>query len=86
VALLVAHTSFFSGCQTVPVGPVVKLAKINPARPELPAAEKPAFVDKDGGLWLSSDDYRKLERNIINLREYIGKLEALITYYESEGD
>lgn len=44
--------------------------------------EKPAFVDKDGGLWISYDDYRKLERNIIAMREYSEKLSVLLDYYE----
>jgi S-methylmethionine-dependent homocysteine/selenocysteine methylase len=36
----------------------------------LPVTEPVAFVDKDGGLRLSYDEYRALERNIIAMREY----------------
>jgi len=47
-----------------------------------PALESPIFVDRDGGLWLSYEDYRKLERNVIALRAYAAELEAAVSYYE----
>jgi hypothetical protein len=34
-----------------------------------------------GGLWVSYDGYRALERNIIAMREYEAKLAALVAYY-----
>jgi hypothetical protein len=43
------------------------------------AADK---LPTDGGLWLSYESYRALERNIIAMREYEGKLEAVIDFYE----
>jgi hypothetical protein len=43
------------------------------------AADK---LPTDGGLWLSYESYRALERNIIAMREYEGKLEAAIDFYE----
>jgi hypothetical protein len=46
--------------------------------------EKVVFEDKDGGLWLSYDNYRSLERNIIALREYIAKLESIIDFYKED--
>jgi hypothetical protein len=46
--------------------------------------EHVTFEDKDEGLWLSYDNYRYLERNIIALREYIAKLEAIIHFYQEE--
>jgi hypothetical protein len=42
------------------------------------------FEDRDGGLWLSYDDYRALERNVIALREYTGRLEIIIGFYGEE--
>jgi hypothetical protein len=39
------------------------------------------FEDRDQGLWLSYSDYRALERNIIALREYAGRLEIVIWFY-----
>jgi hypothetical protein len=42
------------------------------------------FIDRDGGLWLSYDNYRALERNIIALREYTAKLETIIEFYQEE--
>jgi hypothetical protein len=39
------------------------------------------FEDRDGGLWLSYDNYRALERNVIALREYAGRLEIIIEFY-----
>jgi hypothetical protein len=42
------------------------------------------FADRDGGLWLSYNDYRAMERNIIAMREYAAKLKAVIEFYEGE--
>jgi hypothetical protein len=44
------------------------------------AADK---LPTDGGLWLSYENYRALERNIIAMREYMGKLEVIIKFYEA---
>jgi hypothetical protein len=49
-----------------------------PAQPEM---EPVRFEDRDGGLWLSYDDYRALERNIIAMREYARELEIVILFY-----
>jgi hypothetical protein len=43
-----------------------------------------AFEDKDGGLWLSYDNYRALERNIIAMREYLERLEIVIEFYRED--
>jgi hypothetical protein len=43
------------------------------------AATKPP---SDGGLWLSYNDYRALERNVIALREYAARLSLIIDFYE----
>jgi hypothetical protein len=56
-----------------------------PPMPDLPEMETVRFEDRDGGLWLSYSDYRALERNIIALREYVQKLEIIISFYR-EGE
>jgi hypothetical protein len=48
--------------------------------PKTPDMEPVAFEDRDGGLWLSYEDYRALERNVIALREYAARLEAIIGF------
>jgi hypothetical protein len=49
--------------------------------------EPVVFEDRDGGLWLSYENYRALERNIIALREYTARLEISIDFYrEGEAD
>nr|WP_315442296.1 hypothetical protein [uncultured Treponema sp.] len=42
------------------------------------------FKDKDGGLWLSYEAYRALERNIIAMREYAAHLEVIIAFWEEK--
>jgi hypothetical protein len=46
--------------------------------------EPVAFEDRDGGLWLSYENYRALERNVIALREYAARLEAVINFYRED--
>jgi hypothetical protein len=47
--------------------------------------EPVVFEDRgDGGLWLSYGDYRALERDIIALREYAARLEAVIDFYRED--
>jgi hypothetical protein len=60
------------------------LAFLAPSIPAKPEMEPVQFGDKDGGLWLSYNDYRALERNIIALQEYIRKLETVIWFYRGE--
>lgn len=57
---------------------------IAPEVPVSPIFERVVFEEKDSGLWLSFDDYRSLERNIIALREYSAKLEIIIKFYTKE--
>jgi len=52
--------------------------------PKAPDMEPVSFEDRDGGLWLSYDDYRALERNVIALREYAARLEVIIGFYKGE--
>jgi hypothetical protein len=52
-----------------------------PAPPEM---EPVSFEIKDVGLWLSYNDYRALERNIIAMREYAAKLEIIIRFYRED--
>jgi hypothetical protein len=42
------------------------------------------FQDRDGGLWLTYNDYRALERNVIALREYAARLETAIAFYRED--
>jgi hypothetical protein len=44
------------------------------------------FEDREGGLWLSYESYRALERNVIALREYAARLEAAVQFYTEGGD
>jgi hypothetical protein len=46
--------------------------------------ERILFEDRDGGLWLSYEHYRAMERNIIALREYAARLEIIIEFYKGE--
>jgi hypothetical protein len=48
--------------------------------------EPAVFEDREGGLWLSYENYRALERNIIALREYTTRLEIIIDFYREDGD
>ena len=59
-------------------------AILAPPAPQAPSMEPVAFWDRDGGLWLSYDDYRSLERNVIALREYAERLEIIIGFYREE--
>jgi hypothetical protein len=43
--------------------------------------EAVAFEDRDGGLWLSYDNYRALERNLIAMREYEARMRLVIDFY-----
>jgi len=52
-----------------------------PPLPTAPEMEPVQFEDRDGGLWLSYNDYRALERNVIALREYSRRLEVIIWFY-----
>jgi hypothetical protein len=42
------------------------------------------FEDRDGGLWLSYENYRALERNVITMREYAARLEIIIGFYRED--
>lgn len=55
-----------------------------PPMPKAPDLEPVAFEDRDGGLWLSYENYRALERNVIALREYAARLEVIIGFYTEE--
>ena len=46
--------------------------------------EPVTFEEKDGGLWLSYEAYRALERNIIAMREYTAHLEVIIAFWEEK--
>ena len=88
--MLIALTGFSSSAAScaATTASAPALVRIAPVKPPAPALERVAFeatADKlpaDGGLWLSYESYRALERNIIAMREYEGKLEAVIDFYE----
>ena len=86
VLLLVLTVFFQTGCRTVrgaaqaDIDAVIQ--NIAPEKPAVPYMEPVVFEDKDGGLWLSYDAYRALERNIISLKEYASRLEVIIAFWE----
>lgn len=57
-----------------------------PPMPMAPVQEKVVFEPLQDGLFLSFDDYRRLEGNIIELRRYIDELTAQIEFYTGEID
>jgi virulence-associated protein VapD len=57
---------------------------IAPEAPPAPVLEPVGFQDRDGGLWLSYNGYRSLERNVIALREYAARLEIILKFYREE--
>jgi hypothetical protein len=60
------------------------MALFRPPVPEAPEMEPVQFRARDGGLWLSNNNYRALERNVIALREYAARLESIIEFYEGQ--
>jgi hypothetical protein len=52
--------------------------------PAPPVTEAVDFEDRDGGLWLSYENYRALERNVIALREYAARLKIVIDFYRED--
>jgi hypothetical protein len=70
-----------SGCRTTNRIPEPVIV-IEPPLPPVPMMEQVQFADKDGGLWLSYEQYRALERNVIALREYADRLLLLIEFYQ----
>ena len=80
----------FSTCKSVPEPTPASeaqaiVAAIAPSLPLSPVMEPVRFEDRgDGGLWLSYESYRALERNVIALREYTARLEIIISFYREE--
>ncbi|MEM9423259.1 MAG: hypothetical protein AAF975_00545 [Spirochaetota bacterium] len=66
----VSNTHAQAGTQTV-----------DPPLPTEPQLLAVRFEDREGGLYLSHDNYRKLEKNIVRLRSYAEELKAQIEYY-----
>jgi hypothetical protein len=81
LTLCIALTVFSHGCKTNNPDVAGIFAALTPPMPSPPVEEPVLFTDVDGGLWLSYTDYRALERNIIAMREYAAKLEAVIEFY-----
>ena len=86
--LCIAPISFFS-CRSVPQPTPADEAKaitaiLSPPLPVPPVMEPVHFEDWGDGLWLSYNDYRALERNVIAMREYAARLEIIIRFYREE--
>lgn len=84
-------TVCLAACQTNPKIEAVPEAEapslletIAPPLPPAPLMEPVAFIDRYDGLWLSYNDYRALERNVIALREYARRLEIIIEFFMVE--
>ena len=85
LSLLIGLTIYLGSCKTTGRNPAdAALAALAPPVPAMPFMEPVFFVDRDGGLWLSYNDYRSMERNVIALREHIEKLEIIIRFYRGE--
>jgi len=85
--LSIALTVFSNSCkstQPIDSDAAETLAALEPPMPDAPEMEPVVFEGKDGGLWLSYNDYRALERNIIALREYAAHLEIVVWFYREE--
>jgi hypothetical protein len=65
-----------------PEPPILKT--IAPPLPPEPLIAPVEFEDRAGGLWLSYDNYRALERNVIALREYARRLEIIIEFFTAD--
>jgi hypothetical protein len=82
--LLAALTASLSSCKSTQITPAeiqATLEAIAPPMPAPPEMEPVHFEDRDGGLWLSYNDYRALERNVIAMREYAERLEIVCKFY-----
>ena len=82
--LCIALTGFFSCKTTHGVETQAALAFLAPPVPAAPVMEPIRFEQAEGGLWLSYNDYRALERNVIAMREYSARLEIIIKFYRGE--
>lgn len=88
--LLIALTVFSAGCASRQAALQATaeldaaIGALEPTAPPAPEEEPVAFEDRDGGLWLSYNDYRALERNVIALREYAARLLVIAEYYREE--
>ena len=89
LAGLIVFSWVVTGCASQAAAPGELERAIEALEPEAPPApeEEPVrFRDADGGLWLSYEDYRALERNVIALREYAGRLLLIVDYYRGGRD
>jgi len=86
IALIIYSTNSCKSTQTQTAPSEIEktLAAIAPPMPVPPEMEPVHFEDRDGGLWLSYNDYRALERNVIAMREYAGRLEVVCRFYRED--
>ena len=79
--LLIGLIVFTQGCRTIPETDDESL--IIPYQLPEPEPEKRVYFEDTGkGFFLSYDDYRALEENIINQRGYVKILQEAVSYYE----
>ena len=81
ITLTICFPVLSSGCKTA--ADYVESAAPLPPVPAEPVMKPVRFAPAEGGLLLTYDEYRALEFNIIEMRRYIGELEAQIEYYRS---
>ena len=84
LAGLIISSNSCKSAQTAPADVEKALAAIAPLMPVPPEMEAVTFEDRDGGLWLSYNDYRALERNVIAMREYAERLVIVIRFYRED--
>jgi len=84
IGLIIFSTTSCKSTQITPADVEKTLAAVAPPMPVPPEMETVVFEDRDGGLWLSYNDYRALERNVIAMREYAGRLEIVIKFYRED--
>ncbi|MDR0556315.1 MAG: hypothetical protein LBG43_00365 [Treponema sp.] len=87
-AILFLALTLCSGCATGKAATTAEIERaikaVAPETPSAPVLEPVEFQDRDGGLWLTYNDYRALERNVIALREYAARLETAIAFYRED--
>lgn len=82
LSLLIGLTGFFS-CESLE-RTKTQSERLKYDLPPRPVIEKILFHEREGGLYLTYGEYMKLEKNIIEYRIYIRKLEAMIILINRE--
>jgi len=77
--LLVVLTIFFCSCSTIPKSINVQIPILTE-----PTYLKVVFEEREGGVFLDYENYRKLEDNIIEMRGYIKILQGQIDIFNGD--